>query len=158
MSVQKVSSYVIWRIEAFIEEDTRNIVHRTMMPKSPSKSAPWDLIEVSQRLFHYVNTAKNPLLELPPAAPLYFPESHWWSEISSLSKLILVWGKARSHRAPNLSCREGLNHLGDLKFHQKTARDMIYEWVHCCDAAAKHQLPIAVAVYNCLSHWWRPLR
>ena len=24
---------------------------------------------------------------------LYFPESHWWSEISSLSKVILVWEK-----------------------------------------------------------------
>ena len=27
----------------FIEEDTGNIVHRTMMPQSPSKQAPWDL-------------------------------------------------------------------------------------------------------------------
>ena len=41
----------------------------------------------------------------PSAAPLYFPESHRWSEISSLSKVILVLGKARSHRAPNLGCR-----------------------------------------------------
>ena len=36
------------------------------------------------------------------AALLYFPESHWWSEICSLSKVILVLGKARSRRAPNL--------------------------------------------------------
>ena len=36
---------------------------------------------------------------------VYFPESHRWSEISSLSKLILVFGEARSCRAPYLGCR-----------------------------------------------------
>ena len=60
------------------------------MPKSPSQEAPWELTQFSQ---------------LPSAAPLYFPESHQWSEISSLSKVILVLGKARSHRAPNLGCK-----------------------------------------------------
>ena len=35
----------------------------------------------------------------------YFPEFHQWSKISSLAKVILVLGKARSHRAPNLCCR-----------------------------------------------------
>ena len=58
-----------------------------MTPQSPSKQAPWDLTHLSQ---------------LPSAAPLYFPESQWQSEISSLSRVILVFGKARSHRAPNL--------------------------------------------------------
>ena len=33
-SVQKVSSHVLWQIETFIEEDIRNIVHRTMTPQS----------------------------------------------------------------------------------------------------------------------------
>ena len=51
------------------------------------------------------NTLQNPLLESPSATPFYFPESHWWSEISSLLKVILVLRKARSHRAPNLGCR-----------------------------------------------------
>ena len=36
-----------------------------------------------------------------------FPESHWWSEISSLSKVILVLGKARNGRVPNLGCKSG---------------------------------------------------
>ena len=36
-SVQKVSSYVIRKSERFIEEDTRNIVHRTVIPQSPSE-------------------------------------------------------------------------------------------------------------------------
>ena len=30
-SVQKVSSHIIWKLETFIEEGTRNTVHRTMM-------------------------------------------------------------------------------------------------------------------------------
>ena len=42
------------------------------------------------------STLQHPILESPSAAPLYFPESLWLSEISSLSKVILVLGKARS--------------------------------------------------------------
>ena len=61
-----------------------------MTPLSPSKYASWDLTQFSQS---------------PSAAPLHFPECHQRSEISSLSKVILVLGKARSHRAPNLGCR-----------------------------------------------------
>ena len=51
--------------------------------------------------------------------PCPIPESHLWSEISSLSKVILVLGKARSHRVSNLCCR-GLSHLGDMMFCQNT--------------------------------------
>ena len=58
---------------------------------SPLESkACWDLIPFSQ---------------LPSAALTYFPESHLQPEISSLSKEILVLGKARSGRTPNLGCR-----------------------------------------------------
>ena len=41
----------------------------------------------------------------------------------------------------------GLSHLGDLMFHQKTAQDVMHEWVCCCDEAASHQLPIAAAFW-----------
>ena len=61
-----------------------------MMLQSPSKQAPWDLTQFSQ---------------LPSAALSYFPESHWQSEIPSLSKVILVLGKAKNCRAPYLGCR-----------------------------------------------------
>ena len=98
-SVQNVQRHLLKKTQ-----DTRNIIHRTMTPKFTSTQAPWYLTQLSH---------------LPSAAPLYFPESHLWSEISSLSKVILVWGKARSHRVPNLGCR-GLSHLGELMFHQKT--------------------------------------
>ena len=78
-----------------------------MMLQSPSKQAPWDLTQFFQS---------------PSAAPSYFSEFHRWSEVSSLSKVISVLRKARSHRAPNLGCR-GLSHLGDLIFHQKTLHE-----------------------------------
>ena len=45
------------------------------------------------------------VLPVPSATLSYFPESHWPSEICSLSKVILVLGKARSCRASNLGCR-----------------------------------------------------
>ena len=74
-----------------------------MMPQSPSKQAPWDLPQFSQS---------------PSAVPSHFPESHRQSEITSLSKLILVLGKARSRRAPNLGCR-GAESPGSLDVSQK---------------------------------------
>ena len=61
-----------------------------MMSQSPSKKALWDFIQFSQ---------------LPLATLSYFPESHWWSEIASLSKVIFLLGKATSHKAPNLGCK-----------------------------------------------------
>ena len=58
----------------------------------------------------------------------YFPKSHPWSEISSLSKGILVLGKARSCRTPNLGCR-GTESPGwfDLS-PQNSARDVMDAW------------------------------
>ena len=62
-----------------------------MMPQYTPKYECWDLTQFFQS---------------PSAAPSYFPESHQWSEISSLSKVILVLGKARSHETPDMGCRE----------------------------------------------------
>ena len=105
-----------------------------MTLQSPSKQAPWDLTQFSQ---------------LPSATPSYFPESHWWSEISSLSKVILVSGKASSRRAPNLGCRGCwvLSHLGDLMFHQKTVHEM---W--CMN---RHIAMMKLPITSC--PWLRPL-
>ena len=63
-----------------------------------------------------------------------------------LSKMILVLGKARSYREPNLGCG-GLSHLHDLMFRQKTAQDVMHEQACCCDEAANHQAPISVAFW-----------
>ena len=93
------------------------------------------------------NTLQNPLLESPSAAPSYFPESHRGSEISSLSKVISVLGKARSHRAPNLGCR-GTESPGWFDVSPKnSAPDVRREQECCCDEATHHHLPIAVAFW-----------
>ena len=57
-------------------------------------------------------------------------------------------GKARWQSAksgPDTGAVQGLSYLGDLMFCKKTARDVMHEQVRCCDKAAHHQLPIAVA-------------
>ena len=93
---------------------------------------PWDLTQFSQT---------------PSAARSYSPESHWQSEISSLSKVILVLGKARSHRAPSLGCR-GAESPGWFDVLPKNSVwDVMHEWECCHGEAANHQLPLAVSFW-----------
>ena len=89
--------------------------------------------------FTVQNSPQNPLLESPSAAPLDGLESHQLSEISSLLKVSLVFGKVRSHRAPNLGWWE-MSHQGHVMFHQKT------EQAHPCDEAVNHQ-------FSCPQTW-----
>ena len=85
------------------------------------------------------------MLESPSTAPLYFPESHWQSEISSLSREVL--GKARSSREPNLGCR-GAESPGWFDVLPKnSAQDGMCERAQCHDEAANHLLPIAAAFW-----------
>ena len=94
-----------------------------------AKKAPWDLTQ-----FH-----------TPSAAPLYFPVSHRRAAVSSLSKVILVLGKAINCRAKNLGCR-GAESPGWFDVSpKKSAWDLMQEWVRCCDEVANHRLPTAVA-------------
>ena len=81
------------------------------------------------------------------ASPSYFPEPHWWSEISSLSKVILILGKARSCRVPNLGCRVSKSPGWSYVLPKKSALDVMHEQAYCHDEAANHQLPIAVAFW-----------
>ena len=83
----------------------------------------------------------------PSAAPSNFPESHWWSELLSLSKVIFVLGKARSHRAPNLGFRRAESPGWFDVLPKNSVQDVIQEQAHCCDEAANHQLPIAEAFW-----------
>ena len=73
--------------------------------------------------------------------------------------MILVLGKARSCRVPNLGCR-GAESPGWFDVSLKnSAQDVMHEWVHCCDEAANHQLPTAAAVLVILHlNRWRTLR
>ena len=102
-----------------------------MMPQSPSKQASWDLTQFSQS---------------PSAAASCFPESHQQSATSSLPKVILVLGKPRSHRVPNLAYRV-TESPGLLMFRRKTAWNVMHEWEHYCDDGAHHQLPRAAAFW-----------
>ena len=81
------------------------------------------------------------------AALSYFPESHQQSEIPCLSKVILVLGKARSCRGPNLGY-SGAESPGWFDVSPKnSAWDVMHEWVCCHDEAANHHLPIAAAFW-----------
>ena len=78
--------------------------------------------------------------------PCPIPESHLWSEISSLSKVILVLGKARSHRVSNLDCKSP----GWFDVLPKNSiPDVMREWAHCHDEAANHPLPIQICCSTC---------
>ena len=61
--------------------------------------------------------------------------------------MILVLGKARSCRVPNLGCR-GAESTGWFDVLPKSSVwDVIYEQVHCRDEAANHQLLIAAGFW-----------
>ena len=72
---------------------------------------------------------------------------NWWSERSSLLKIILILGKPRSHRVPNLGCRETESPRWFDVLPKISARDVMHEWVCSPAEAANHQLPIAVAFW-----------
>ena len=90
-SIQKVSSHVIWKIEAFIGEDTR---HRKHCTQDNDASVP----------FKAGTLGPHTVLPIAISWLIIFSWTHWQSEISFLSKVILVLGKARSFRVSNLSC------------------------------------------------------
>ena len=59
--------------------------------------------------------------------------------------MILVLGKARSHRALDRGCR-GTESSGWFDVLPKNfSWDVMHDWACCCDEAANHQLLIAVA-------------
>ena len=95
------------KIETFIEEDTRHKKHCTQnndasVPFKGGILGPHTVLPASLPLFKTLNSV---LLDSPLVAWPYFPESHQQSEISPLSKVILILGKTKSHRVPNLGCR-----------------------------------------------------
>ena len=100
-----------------------------MMPQTPSRQTPWYLTQFSQS---------------PSAVLLHFTERHRQSEISSISKVILVVGKARSLRAPNMGSRGAESPEWFDVQPKNSAGDMIHEqaplsWWSC-------QSPVAHSV------------
>ena len=88
-SAQKVYSHVLWQIDIYWRYNIQETLYIGQWCLSPLLS--WH-VGISQ---------------LPSAVLSYFQtsESHHWSEISSLSKMILVLGKARSLRMSNMGHR-----------------------------------------------------
>ena len=132
----KVSSHVIRKIETFIEEYTRYKKHctpdnNTSVPFTVGTLGPHTVLRIT----------------MPSTAQSNFPEFHRWSEVSSLSKVILLLGKAKSCRAPNLGCRRAESPGWFDVSPKVSARDVMHERVHCCDEAANDQLPIVVAFW-----------
>ena len=121
--VHKIPSCVLWKIETFIEEDTR---HKKCTQDNDA-SVP----------FKVGTLGPHTVLQLPSAIPLYFPESHWRSAMSSFSMVILVSGKARSCRAPNLGCR-GPESPGWFDVLSKTLHKRMHGWARCCHDAVNH--------------------
>ena len=133
-SVHKVSSHVLWK---------GDIYGKRYKTQETLYIGQWCLGPLQSRHLGTSHGSPNPhQLTLS-----YFPESHRWSEISSLSKAILVLGKARSYRAPNMGCR-GAESPGQHDVLPKhPAQDVMHEWACCCDEAATHQWPIAAAFW-----------
>ena len=52
-------------------QDTRNIVHRTMTPQSPSKEVPSDLTQFSQHLFHYSKHSAKSFVRITISCLIY---------------------------------------------------------------------------------------
>ena len=90
-SVQKASSYM----------KNRDIYWRRCKIQKTLYIAQWCLSLLQSR-----HLGPHTFSQLPSAALLYFSESHQQFEISSISKVVLFWGKARSHRAPLLGYRD----------------------------------------------------
>ena len=65
------------------------------------------------------NNLQNPLLESPSATPLYFPKSHLGSKNLFPFKSGFSFGKSQKSQGT----KSGLNHVGDLMFHQKSLHE-----------------------------------
>ena len=101
------------------------------------------------RPFKVGTLGPHTVLPITVRSSSYFLESHRWSETSSLSKVILAWGKPEVAGHHIWAVGE-LSHLGqNLMFCQKTHHKA---WCMggqtCChDKAASQQLPIAAAFW-----------
>ena len=124
--LQKVSSHVIWKIETFIEEDTSYKKHCT---QDNNTSIPFKVGTLRPHI----------VLPITISCPVIFSWISLMVWISSLSKVILVLGKARSHRASNLGSK-GSESPGWFDVLPKiSAQNMVQERACCHGVAANHQ-------------------
>ena len=128
-SVQKVSSHIIWKIETFIEEDTRykkQCVHGTMIPLSPLQSR------------HLGTSHNSPNHHQLPTMFSWISTTIWNLFLLPFQRLFSFWEKAEvtGHQIWAVS---GLSHLGYLMFNQKT----LHKTQHMSGHIVVMKLPIS---------------
>ena len=123
----------MWKIEVFIEEDTRYKKHCT---QDNDASVP----------FKVGTLGPHTVLPVANSCPIVFS----WISLTVWNllpfKVILFWGKARSCRAPNLGVGV-LSHLGDLMIHEKMLLETCCMSRHLVVMKLPSQLSIAVAFW-----------
>ena len=118
-----------------------------MAPQASSKSAPWDLTQFSQHLFHCSKHSAKSFVGIAISCPVVLSWISLTVWILFPFKGDLVLGKARSLRVPNLGCR-GAESPGWFDVSLKnSAWDMVHERARCRDEAASHQLPVTAAFW-----------
>ena len=145
--VQRVPRHVLWKTDIYWKRYKKHCIQDNGISVSfkVGTLGPHAVLPAASLLLY--KTLQNSLLELPSAALSYFPESHQWSEISSLSKVILVLRKARNHKALNPGCKRAESPGWFDILPKNSARDMMHEQVCCCNEAANLLLPIALAIF-----------
>ena len=106
-SIQKVSIHALWKIDIYWRR------YKKHWTQDNDTSVP----------FKVGTLGPHTVLPIAISWLIIFSWTHWQSEISFLSKVILVLGKARICRTPNLWRLSGVSHLGVLIFCQKTLQE-----------------------------------
>ena len=123
----------------------RMIYWRRYKIQETSYTGQWHLSPLQSRCLGTLHSSPN-CHQLPHHIFLNLIDS---LKISSLSKVILVLGKNRSHRASNLGGKGAWVTWMIWCFTKISAWDMMHEWVCCRDEATNHQLPTAAAFWIC---------
>ena len=134
INFQKACSHAIWKLQTFFWR--RYKIQETLHMEQ------WCLSPLQSKHLRTSHSSPNGH-QLPPS---HFPESHWRSEISSLSKVTLILGKAGSHRVPYLGWRVAESPVwSDVS--PKTLQDKWCMSGRCRDEDANHHLPRTAAFW-----------
>ena len=129
--VQKVSSQVLWKINIYWRR------YKKHCTQDNDASIP----------FKGGTLGPHTVLPVAISCPIVFSliSSTVWNLFPF--KGDFSFGKSRSHRAQNMGCSRTEEPGWFDVLPKNSAQDVMQEQEHCCDEAANHQLPIAVAFW-----------